>query len=59
MSVPRSAAAALRDHVTPELESIDRMYLYGNPQRGDEDVAWKVLDSRPRPSPDPALPRFA
>jgi len=27
MSLPRSAAAVLRDHVTLELESIDRMYL--------------------------------
>ena len=27
MSLPRSVAAVLREHVTLELESIDRMYL--------------------------------
>jgi hypothetical protein len=29
MSLPRSVAAVLREHVTLELESIDRMYLNG------------------------------
>src|SRR5262249_6935092 len=57
MSVPRTVAAVLRDHVTLEVEGIDRMYLnvYMADLQREQGVVWFLRHHRGHPFASSAL----
>src|SRR6516165_4204757 len=57
MSLPRTVAAVLRDHVTLEVEGIDRMYLniYVPDLQREQGVVWFLRHHRGHPFASSAL----
>ena len=57
MSVPRTVAEVLREHVTLEVEGIDRMYLnvYMSDLQREQGVVWLLRHHRGHPFASSAL----